>query len=150
MDTGRLLKLIVVVALVVAGWKFGKPWLEQKFGGNQAAAISSAGSCVRSAEQASEAWGSGLRQFVNPPVDLGAWSSFRNGVDVKINEAETDCGCESQSCMKAKEAMRDLRGLVADFDNALRNNQPLDDVVQRQEAIDMKINTASALSSGGK
>jgi len=116
MDTGRLLKWIVVIALVVAGWKYGKPWVQKQFGGTRSAAVSGAeGSCVRSAEQASEAWGSGLRNFVNPPFDLNAWSSFRNGVEAKIQEAESDCGCASESCTQAKAAMSDARTQAARF-----------------------------------
>ena len=51
----------------------------------------------------------------------------------------------------ARDAMRDLRTLVGNMDNAITSGSPPpDDAVQRQEAIDTKIETAVALASSGK
>jgi hypothetical protein len=77
-------------------------------------------------------------------VDLEAWSMFRGDVDASIEQAESECSCEDDSCQKAGEAMRDLRSLVSEIDNSMRNNaRPPDDMVQRQEAIDNKLDAAA-------
>src|SRR5690349_16296805 len=96
MDVGKLLKWIVVIAVIVFGVKVFLPWLKgQQFGGRPASITSAAGddSCVGRAERASEEWGSGLVRFITPPYDLNAWSSFRSGVEAKIAAAESQCSC---------------------------------------------------------
>ena len=51
----------------------------------------------------------------------------------------------------ARDAMRDLQTLVANMDNAITSGSPPpDDAVQRQEAIDTKIEAAAALARGGQ
>jgi hypothetical protein len=96
-------------------------------------------------------WGSGLHSFVNPPYDLEAWRRFRDDVEGKIAAANAACRESSQSSDMAREAMRDLQALVANLDNAITSGSPPpDDAVQRQEAIDTKIDTAAALARGGK
>lgn len=150
MDAGRIVKFVVVIAIVFAVFKYGVPWVKGLGGGEQVSSPSGAGSCVRSAERASETWGSGLRDFVNPPYDANAWSSFRGRVESSINAAEADCDCTSESCIKARGAMRDLRALVNDLDSTVRNNTPPDDLVGRQERIDNAISEAADLARAGK
>lgn len=153
MDFGRLLKFIVVIAIVFFAWKVGLPWLQgQKFGGKSVSITSNVGddSCAGQAERASEKWGSGLSRFVNPPYDLAAWSDFRRGVDEQISRAEAKCGCAAESCSKVKEAMGELRALVNDMDGTIRNGSSPDNVVQRQELIDNRINEARDLQQAGK
>jgi hypothetical protein len=102
------------------------------------------------AERASESWGSGIAQFANPPYDLAAWSTYRSGVESKIAAAEAKCTCANESCAKVREAMRDLRGLVADMDGSMRNGSSPGNIVQRQEAVDDRINEGRDLQTAGK
>ena len=147
MDVGRIVKIVVVIAVIFAIWKYGVPWIQRQGSVGTSKTASSDNSCISSAQRASEKWGSGLGQFVNPPYDLDAWSTFRGNVESSISAAESDCGCAAESCTKAREAMRDLRSLVADLDSTLRNGSDPSGFVQRQEAIDNKINEAAALAS---
>lgn len=149
---GRLVKLAVVVVIVYAAWKYGLPWLQKQTGSSTTSKSESGqSSCTTSASRASEAWGSGLHSFVNPPYDLNAWSSFRGDVESKIAAAESECSCSSESCTKVQSAMRDLRALVRDLDTAVRNGTaPPSDAVQRQEAIDRQIDDAAELVRSGK
>ncbi|HYC90826.1 MAG TPA: hypothetical protein VEO54_16535 [Thermoanaerobaculia bacterium] len=148
----RIIKLLIAAAIVFAAWKYAVPWVKAKAGGSGAeTAVEGGGaSCVRSAERASEAWGSGLGRFTNPPYDPGAWSTFRGNVESRINAAEADCDCRAESCTKAREAMRDLRALVSDLDSTIRTGSSASDFVQRQEAIDNRINEAGDLARAGK
>jgi hypothetical protein len=134
----RLVKLIVVVAVIVVIWKFVLPRINHhdvKAGAGQNE------SCAQTARRASEEWGSGVGRFVNPPYDLDAWSSFRGGVEKRISDAESDCNCAEESCRKVRDAMHDLRALVSDLDTSIRNGSaPPEDIVQRQESIDNRIN----------
>jgi hypothetical protein len=155
MDVGRLVKWIVVIAVVFAIWKYAIPYLKEHSGSSGGTTTSSSGgggdhSCVSAAERASETWGSGLRQFINPPYDMGSWSSFRSDVDSKISIAEGACTCAAESCAKTRNAMRDLRGLVSEMDAAIRNgSSPPSDAVTRQESIDNQITEAGELARSG-
>ncbi len=157
MDLNRIIKWVVVIAIVFAVWKVGLPWAKQQnFFGSKASTTGKSGSggdssCVRSAENASEALGSGIGRFVNPPYDMNAWSSFKSDVDSKISAAEAQCSCAEESCQKVREAMRDLRGIASELDSSIRTGgSPPDSLVQRQERIDNLINEAGELVRAGK
>jgi len=151
MDANRLIKLVVIVVIVFAAWKYGIPWAKKQMNGHAGSAASADNSCVAAAQRASEAWGSGLHRFVNPPYDLAAWSSFHDDVEGKISAAESECSGQAQSSAAVRTAMSDLRNLVRDLDTAIRNGSPPpDDAVQRQEAIDTKIEAAAELVRSGK
>jgi hypothetical protein len=151
MDANRLIKWIIVIALVIFAWKYALPWAKKQVEGHTATAVAADNSCVAAAQRASETWGSGLHRFTNPPYDLGDWGRFRSDVEAKIAEANAACRESSQSSDMARDAMRDLQTLVANLDSAISSGSPPpDDAVQRQEAIDTKIETAVALARGGK
>ena len=151
MDANRLIKWVVILGIIFFAWKYGVPWAKKQLQGHPTAAASGDNSCTTAAQRASETWGSGLHSFVNPPYDLGAWNSFRTNVEMKIAFAEAACKESSPSCDEARSAMKDLRGLVADLDSAITNGSPPpDDAVQRQEAIDTKIEAAASLARSGK
>src|SRR5215212_10266509 len=142
MDFGRIVKLLVLVAVVFVAWKYVVPMVKSAGSrgntGTGRTVSSGSGACVQSAGRASEEWGSGLRQFANPPYDSMAWSTFRGRVESKIGAAERDCGCSGASCEKARDAMHDLRGLVSDFESTISKGSDASDFVQRQESIDNK------------
>ena len=151
MDVGRIVKVIVLIAVLYVGWKYGLPWLQRQQSGGTTTHANAQSGCPGAAARASEAWGSGLHNFVNPPYDLAAWSSFHDSVESKIASAESECTCGSESCNKARAAMRDLRSLLSDLDSAIRNGSPPpSDLVQRQEAIDKQIDEAADLTRAGK
>ncbi|HYC58743.1 MAG TPA: hypothetical protein VEK79_04180 [Thermoanaerobaculia bacterium] len=154
MDFGRIVKWLLILGLVVFAWRVFLPWMkQQKLGGESRVSISQLGddSCSGEAERASEQWGSGLVRFVNPPYDIDAWSTFRAGVDSRISIAESKCNCPRESCAKVRNAMSDLRSLVADLDNAIRTgSSPGGNIVQRQEHIDTLIEESRELMRAGK
>jgi hypothetical protein len=151
MDMNRLVKWIAVIVLAILAWKYAVPWAKQQMGRSGTSASSAQTSCPAAAQHASEAWGSGLHRFANPPYDTAAWSSFRSDVDEQIAAAESECRCSQQSCETARTALSDLRNLVSEFDTAIRNGSPPPDVaVQRQESIDVRIEAAADLARSGK
>jgi hypothetical protein len=151
MDMNRLVKWIAVIVVAVLAWKYAVPWAKQQMHGSRASVSSAGTSCPAAAQHASEVWGSGLHRFANPPYDLAAWSGFRSDVDTQIATAEKECRCTQESCETARTAMSDLRSLVSEFDTAIRNGSPPpDSAVQRQEAIDAKIEAAAQSASAGK
>lgn len=152
MDARRLFKLAVIVALLIFGWKMLGPRIQSKLDSAGSPSTAGAGSaCADRAAGASDAWGRGLARFVNPPVDLDAWGSFRAGVEAQISLAQAACGCAEESCRQAKSALSDLRSLIAEFDTAARSGMaPPSDAVQRQEAIDEAITSAGELARAGR
>jgi hypothetical protein len=154
MDVGRILKWLAVVAVAIVLWKVALPWAKkQNFfsSGSTSTAATSDGGCIRGAQRASDRWGTGLSQFINPPYDLSAWASFRSDVDARIAAAESDCACSADSCEKARSALRELRSLVSALDSSIRaGSAPPGDIVQRQEAIDDRLSEAADLARSGK
>ena len=152
MDTSKLVKWVIVLAVIFVAWKYGLPWVKAKTSGSSSTAqVSSDNSCISIADRASEVWGSGIGKFVNPPYDLDAWSSLSASVNSSIVATSTACGCPAESCTKVQSAMRDLHALVSDMDSAIRSGQPpAGDIVQRQAAIDAQLDTARELVKAGK
>jgi hypothetical protein len=150
-DANRLMKWIVVIALAAFAWIYALPWAKKQVQGHSAPVAAADNSCITAAQHASETWGSGLHRFINPPYDLAEWRRFRDDAGVKIAEANAACRESSQSSDMAREAMRDLQSLVGSMDNAITSGSPPpDDAVQRQEAINTKIEVAAALVRSGK
>ena len=155
MDLSRIVKWLVILIVVFAIWKYVLPWVREEAGGFGKSSSSASGSgnspCISAADSASSAWGGGLNRFINPPVDADAWASFKSDVDSKIMDAQRACSCAEESCRKVKDAMTELRGIVYDMDNAVRSGgSPGQDIVQRQEEIDKKIDGARDLAREGK
>lgn len=146
MDFGKLLKWIVIIAVLFLDWKFLGPKIREKLGSpsrSESTAANAATGCADAAAAASEKWGSGLGRFVNPPYDLDEWGRFRTSVEAKIATAQAQCGCDSDSCRSVRSALDDLRSLVAEMDTSIRSGSPPPaDAVQRQEAIDNAIESA--------
>ncbi len=151
MSFSQLVKWVVIVAIVFFAWKYVVPWVRHQTGSSSSATSSADDSCAGAARRASDAWGNGVHQFVNPPYDVGAWSGFRSGVESKISAAESSCHCSAESCTKGQNAMRELRSLLSDLDSAIRTvAAPPSDIVQRQESIDRQIDEAQELVRSGK
>lgn len=154
MEGKTLLKLAIAIAVVVLIWKKGIPWWNAQHASQASATTSTApenDDCVSAAEAASDAWGSGIGRFANPPYDLAAWGDFRSQIEQQARRAEEKCLCADPSCTTVKDAMSDLRTLVQQMDTSLRSGTPPpDDLVQRQQAIDDAINTAHDLVRQGK
>ena len=152
MDLGKLLKWVVILVLLFIGWKALAPRVKAFRGAKSTATSGTAArgddSCVGRATSASSAWSNGLGRFAGPPYDVEAWSSFARDVKQHISEAEAACNCESESCIKARGAMSEMRTLVSEVDSAVRGGSPVSsDLVRRQEAIDTAIDDARALIS---
>ena len=147
MDLGRIVKWLVILALIFFVWKMAMPWIQKKSAPAAAQSGQAADTpCVRAAAEASERWGSGLSRFASTTSETTEWQTFRGMAEGRIGSAESACGCDTPSCAKARDALRDLRGIVSDMDSALRSGSaPPGDVVQRQEAVDNTINEARSL-----
>jgi hypothetical protein len=153
MQGKTLLKIAIIAVAVVVIWKKGIPWWNEHHqpGGGSTSTSSPGDACAAAAAAASEAWGSGIGKFANPPYDLTAWDEFRSRVDQSTREATNKCSCAADSCTTARTAMSDLRNLVGEMDGSIRSGSPPpSDAVQRQESIDNAINSARDLAHQGR
>jgi hypothetical protein len=151
--SGGIVKWVVIIALLFFGYTKALPWVKQKdfFASKVVAASGVDPSCTELAAAAGEAWGSGLGQFVNPPVDRDAWSAFRDDVQTRIERARDACRCKGESCARSADAMERLRGLVSTMDSAVQTGAaPPSDIPQQQERIDSLLEEAQALVREGK
>jgi hypothetical protein len=154
-NSSGIVKWIVLIVVVIVVWKKGIPWFKQQgylsSSMTSSAPAATTSSCPQRAAAASEAWGSRLSAFVNPPVDKAAWGDFRSSVEAKISSATDECRCPSESCAKAADAMNQLQSLVSTVDSAVQSGTPPPpDLAQSQERIDNTIDEAQSLAREGK
>ena len=105
--------------------------------------------CVGAAELASESFSRGMRDYVQPPINIDAWDMFLEGVKEKIYHADVRCDCARDSCIKAQEALNELNHLMADFDGSLRGANNVPNAARRQETIDRALRRARELDRQG-
>ena len=108
------------------------------------------GACLQAAEDASETFGRGLRDFSEPPIDLEAWGLFLEGVKERQYEAESQCSCPRESCDRASEALAELSSLISDFDGSLQGDGMPLNPARRQETIDRLLKRARELDRMGR
>jgi hypothetical protein len=134
---------IILILIVVAGWYLWTHYGQRHTDIAATAGATAAQSCASAAAAAADTWGSGVGRFANPPYDTSAWDDFRSRVEEQARRAQEKCLCAETACTTAKNAMSDLRSLVAEMDTSLRSGSPPpSDLVQRQEAIDHAVNAA--------
>jgi hypothetical protein len=135
--------LVILILIVFAGWYLWTHYGQRHTDVAATAGATASQSCASAAAAAADTWGSGVGRFANPPYDTGAWDDFRSRVEEQARRAQEKCLCADTACTTAKNAMSDLRSLVAAMDTALRSGSPPpSDLVQRQEAIDNAVNAA--------
>ena len=108
------------------------------------------GRCVTTVENASESFARGLRNYSKPPIDMDSWDLFMEELKGQIFDAETECSCPRDSCQRASEALGELNGLIADFDNSLRGDSMPLNPARRQETIDRLLKRARELDRQGR
>lgn len=149
-----LVKLVILAVVVWAGWRYGLPWVKQQgFLGTSKTTVTDTpnAACVSAVDDAVAVWSNGIVRFMNPPIEPAVWSDFRSDVDRKIEQASSACNCISESCGLGTQISRDLRRLLSEMDAAVRSGgPPPGDLVQSQEAIDLKIEQAWKLVDAGK
>ena len=134
---------IILILIVVAGWYLWTHYGQRRTDVAATAGASASQSCASAAAAAADTWGSGVGRFANPPYDTSAWDDFRSRVEDQARRAQEKCLCGDTACTTAKNAMSDLRSLVAEMDTSLRSGSPPpSDLVQRQEAIDNAVTAA--------
>lgn len=132
-----LLIWIVVIAVIWFAWTHIP---RHRTDTAATAATTATQSCSAAAHSAADTWGSGVGRFANPPYDTSAWDDFRSRVEDQARRAQEKCLCGDATCTSNRNAMNDLRSLVAEMDTSLRSGSPPpSDLVQRQEAIDNAI-----------
>lgn len=123
----RFVKLAVLVVVLYFGVTQVVPWVKEELGIGVARDFSGGGGggCVAVAEAASRDFGSGIRQFSRPPIDVESWDRVERQLSGSIYEAESACSCPEESCEKAREALDELRSILYDFDAGFRGQQPV-------------------------
>ena len=125
----RIVKLAVVVAVVYFGYTQILPWIQDIRtgpGGSGSAASGfddgGAARCIDLARRASSTLGSEMRRYTKPPFDLADWSASVNKVEMKIYAADSDCRCSAPGCDRARQALSEIKGVLAHFDNMVRGD----------------------------
>ena len=149
----KILKLAIVVLVIYFVLTNYESWVENISNLGQDLSRKgdsvSQGLCVRAAEEASEAFARGMRDYAQPPIDLEAWDDFLERVKERVYQADSRCDCPRNSCLRASEALAELSQLIEVFDGSLRGNRTPVDVARRQETIDRMLRRARELDRQG-
>jgi len=147
-----IVKLAVLAAVLYFGYTQLLPRLRET-GDRTESTLNSlgedGGNCLGLADQASETFGGGMRDFSRPPIDEGAWDSFASRVYDRISEAQDACSCALASCQRAGDALAALSGMVSDFDSAVRGGTPPLNAARAQEEVNSLLNEARSLARQG-
>ena len=149
---GRIIKLIVVAAVIYFALSYAVPWIKglagaplRSGGGNT---DTGAGRCIDLASRASSAFGEEVRLFSSPPVDVNAWGASVTRIQLKVADAESACYCSSPACPKAREALSELRSLVSQMDGFVRGDATgMSNPASYAERVDQLLDEARALSA---
>ncbi len=149
----KLIKIGVLVLLVYLAITKLPPLLDKVTDmgsglGRKSSSVSQS-QCVSAAERASESFTDEMRNYSRPPIDLEAWSQSLESVRAHINEADARCNCDRSSCHRAAEALGELNGLIAEFDNSLRGDGVPMNPARRQETIDRLLKRAREFDRQG-
>lgn len=124
---GRLVGLVVLAVVLYQGYKYGRPWIEERLDMKRAEEPigqerSQSARCVDLAEQANRTFADMIRQFSKPPIDQQAWGAALISISGDIGAAESACGCGTAACDKAYSAVAELRSLSLTFDGVARGS----------------------------
>ena len=142
----KLIRLVVVIFLIMAGIKYGKPFLEHAMrGGSGSTAERPSGDdpgaeCVYAARQARDAFGSTMSSLKPGSTDFDMTSSL----DDAIYEARSVCNCATAACDYASRAL----DLLADTSSQVADPQQIGraalEAARRLEQVDDLLDRAAA------
>ena len=125
----RIVKVIVVIAIVYFGYTQVVPWIKSVGGGPGGAGSADsafpdggASRCIDLASGASSTLGREMRRYAKPPFDLAEWGATVNKVEMKIYAADSDCRCSAPGCSEARQALSEIKSLLATFDGIVRGD----------------------------
>ena len=119
---GRILKLVIAVAILYFGVTRGLPWLKSQFGeklgpsGDTNQAI-----CYNAAERAAEGFSERIRGFSKPPIDPAAWEEMVSTSRNQVEAGERECrNCDQEACLEASRALAGLESLISEIDQSVQ------------------------------
>lgn len=119
----RLITLAIVLALAYFVLTRGLPWIQQQMspaGDGVDAGGGEAAECIYRATEANEALSQAVRRFSQPPVDEDEWSSVTWEIEREIQSAAAACICPLEACLKASQALDEIRALLSNLDGMAR------------------------------
>ncbi len=151
---GRIVTLIVVLAVVYFAYTQGLPVLKQRLGLEPQEDVGGSipvgeARCVETAGRANRTLGQQVRQFARPPADSEMWSISYQQITGDIGAAEAACaGCLSEACRKATAAVSEMRSLAMQIDDTVRGDLGgMSNPATKQERINRLLDEARSLAS---
>jgi hypothetical protein len=144
--------MLAVVVYVAAA--YGWPWLQQRLrSGAESAAVAEgeetenadALSCVARAERALDDFADKLASLDEGQVELD-WREAMRRTRVEIGAARRACGCESEACIEASNAMSELGELTQTVEATLLQGGTPHGVAARSDRIRERLVRARALA----
>lgn len=122
----RVLTLAVLIALAYFSYTRVVPWLRGEFAAGADLGTphpdARAGECVGSAVEANATLTESARRFKSPPVDRDSWSAAVWEIEREIQSAAAACICVSEACLKANQALDEIRLALASLDRVVQGD----------------------------
>ena len=150
---GRLFQLAAIAIVLYYGYTVGLPWARENLDSLRSEpaaedqAAEEAVACVAEARRANDRFASEVTEILRPPVDQAVWGSILVGLGGSIGGAESTCGCPHEACLRAGEAMYELRQLLSLFDDMVNGrSQTFANPAVLQERVDRLLDEAWTLA----
>jgi len=102
--------------------------------------------CLQGARDAYDNIASEIRRLPPPPLDEQTWGGVTLDLSYKIRQAESDCGCATHACAKARQGLSELRNVVRTL-NDMIGGRSVGNPATPLERADQLFNDARRLAS---
>lgn len=148
----RILRWLVILALVYFGVTEGVPWLRNRLSPRslrEPQGMNPAADCIDAATVVNEALADKVRRFGRPPLPIDRWTEAMDEMQDRLDEAELLCGCPGEACRLGREAVSEVGTQLAYFDSAVRGTLgATENPAVRQEHIFDLLRRARAVAFG--
>lgn len=155
----RLLKLLVLIAVMLVIWQFIGPHLRQNAptpmpGADNAeqgdSAEPGAATCVQVASETNDAVVSAITDVSWPKPDRDHWDSVRPDLEQQIGAAQATCSCAEPACATASEMLQEIDSLISEADGAISGGLTgMFNPATAEENIQALLTKARAQAAGG-
>lgn len=114
----RLIQLVVLAAILWAGFEYLRPWILE-FSGDARIRGSESERCVARLELTREELLDKIEKWQGPPVQVSRWAGARRLLIGRVSEARRQCECPGNVCRYGQQAVDELARILADVDREM-------------------------------
>ena len=121
----RLLQLVILAAVLYAGYEYLKPWIPE-WGGDAQLQGSDEEKCVARLDLTRDEIVDKAQKWMGPPVQVSRWAGAHRLLIGRMNEARRQCQCDGAGCEEGIEAFQILDRTLEEIDREMRAGREVD------------------------